>query len=400
MGRLGDGLRLVEEWRLRICGANEDRVKQTNLSVLILLMFSTCWMPASVRRSAWHTSNNGDRVNIYTLEDSELRIRLTNYGARIVSVEAPDRRGKRSDVVLGFDNAGQYLDDPKSFFGATVGRYANRLAGGSFFLEGHVYHVPLNNNANAMHGGPRGFSTKLWEGRSVGASGVEFTLVSPDGDMGFPGTLKVRVRYTLTGKSLRIDYAATTSKATVINLTNHTYFNLGGEDSGSVLKERLLLTADRYTPIDGSLIPTGEIASVSGTPFDFRLLTSIGERIGQPNEQLEKARGYDHNLVLNGRPGEIRKAAFVIDPASGRTLTVLTTEPGVQFYSGNFLNGSVRGYSGKPYEKHAGFCLETQHFPDSPNHANFPSTTLLPGERYRSTTVFIFGVAGKDSLGD
>jgi len=229
---------------------------------------------------------------------------------------------------------------------------------------------------------------------------VEFTLLSPDGDMGFPGTLKASVRYTLTGKSLRIDYTATTSKPTVINLTNHTYFNLGGEDSGSILHEKLLLNADRYTPVDGSLIPTGEIPSVSGTPFDFRHLTSIGERIAQGDEQLERAGGYDHNLILNGRSGEIRRAAFVIDPASGRTLTVLTTEPGVQFYSGNFLNGSIRGYSEKLYQKHAGFCLETQHFPDSPNHENFPSTTLLPGKRYHSTTVFTFGVAREYPPGD
>jgi aldose 1-epimerase len=210
--------------------------------------------------------------------------------------------------------------------------------------------------------------------------------------MGFPGELKASVRYTLKGESLRIDYTATTSRPTVLNLTNHTYFNLQGEASGDVLKEKLLLNADRYTPIDGSLIPTGEVATVEGTPFDFRKMTPIGQRINDSNDQLRNAGGYDHNFVLNGRSGEMHKAAFASDPVSGRTLTVLTTEPGVQFYSGNFLNGSVKGYTGKPYGKYAGFCLETQHFPDSPNHANFPSTTLLPGKTYRSTTVFIFGV--------
>ena len=375
-------------------------MKPTYLPVVILLTLSTCWMRASVKRTIWHTSTNGNRVNLYTVEDRELRVRLTDYGARIVSIEAPDRDGRRTDIVLGFDDAAQYLDDPRAYFGATVGRYANRLAKGSFSLEGRDYHVPLNNNANAMHGGPQGFSTKLWRGSTVSKDSVEFTLTSPDGDMGFPGTLNVRILYTLKGNSLRIDYFGTTDKATVINLTNHTYFNLEGEGSGDVLKERLLLNADHYTPIDSSLIPTGEIATVSGTPFDFRSLITIGKRIGQADDQLHKAGGYDHNLILNGPTGELRRAAYAVDPPSGRTLTVLTTEPGIQFYSGNFLNGSVRGYSGRPYEKYAGFCLETQHFPDSPNHVDFPSTTLLPGQMYRSTTIFVFGVTGKVSSGD
>ena len=375
-------------------------MKPTYLLVVTLLTLSTCWVRASVKCTIWHASTNGDRVNLYTLEDRQLRVRLTDYGARIVSIEAPDRDGRRSDIVLGFDNATQYLDDPRAYFGATIGRYANRLAKGSFSMEGRVYHVPLNNNANAMHGGPQGFSTKLWKGSAVSKDSVEFTLISPDGDMGFPGTLNVRILYTLKGNSLRIDYFGTTDKATVVNLTNHTYFNLEGEGSGDVLKERLLLNADHYTPIDSSLIPTGEIAAVSGTPFDFRSLTAIGKRIGQGDDQLEKAGGYDHNLILNGPTGELRRAAFAVDPLSGRTLTVLTTEPGVQFYSGNFLNGSVRGYSGRRYEKYAGFCLETQHFPDSPNHDNFPSTALLPEQKYHSTTVFVFGVAGKVSTGD
>lgn len=362
-----------------------------------LLLFSTCCAQAAVKQAAWSTTSDGHRVEIYTLDNDQLRIRLTDYGARIVSIEAPGRDGKRADIVLGFNNAAQYLADPKAYFGATIGRYANRLAKGSFVLDSHVYHVPLNNNGNAMHGGPQGFSTKIWKGTVLGQNSVEFTLVSPDDDMGFPGELTVRVRYTLTGKSLRIHYTATTNRATVLNLTNHTYFNLRGEGSGDILQEKLRLDADRFTPINASLIPTGEIAPVEGTPFDFRKITPIGQRINQANDQLSKAGGYDHNFVLNGEPGEMRKAAFAFDPVTGRTLTVFTTEPGVQFYSGNFLNGTVRGYTGKLYEKHAGFCLETQHFPDSPNHANFPSTALFPGKAYLSTTVFVFGIRAKDS---
>ena len=357
-----------------------------------LLLLSMCSMRAAVKRTIWSTTYDGHRIDLYTLDDSRLHVQLTNAGARIVSIQAPDRDGKRKDIVLGFNNAVPYLADPKAYFGATIGRYANRLSKGTFVVEGRTYHVPLNNNGNAMHGGPKGFSTRVWKGKILGRSSIEFTLTSPDGEMGFPGELKASVRYTLKGESLRIDYTATTSRPTVLNLTNHTYFNLQGEASGDVLKEKLLLNADRYTPIDGSLIPTGAVAAVEGTPFDFRKMTPIGQRINDSNDQLRNAGGYDHNFVLNGRSGEMHKAAFASDPVSGRTLTVLTTEPGVQFYSGNFLNGSVKGYTGKPYGKYAGFCLETQHFPDSPNHANFPSTTLLTGKTYRSTTVFIFGV--------
>jgi aldose 1-epimerase len=317
-----------------------------------------------------------------------------------VSLEAPDRSGQRSNIVLGFNNAAQYLADPKAYYGATIGRYANRLAKGSFVLAGQVEHVPQNNNGNAMHGGPKGFSTRMWKGNAIGQTAVEFALESPNGDMGFPGDLKVRVRYTLIGKSLRIDYTATTNRTTVLNLTNHTYFNLQGEGSGTILNEKLRLEADRYTPIDSSLIPTGEIVPVAGTPLDFRKLTPIGQRIDQDDDQLRKAGGYDHNFVLAGSSGRLRKAAFVFDPVSGRTLTVFTTEPAVQFYSGNFLNGTVRGYAGKLYQKYAGFCLETQHFPDSPNHSDFPSTVLRPGETYRSTTVLIFGSEDNNPSGD
>jgi len=356
------------------------------------LLLSTCNARAAIQQVAWGTTSDGARVDRYTLEDADLRVQLTNYGARIVSIDTPDREGRRLDIVLGFHDAEPYIEEPKGYFGATVGRYANRLAKGTFCLDEHLYHVPLNNNGNAMHGGPQGFASKAWKGTIAGPASVAFELVSPDGDMGFPGELKVSVRYTLEGKSLRMDYTATTNKATVINLTNHTYFNLRGEGSGDILGEKLQLNADFYTPVNAMLIPTGEVASVSGTPFDFQVLTPIGQRINEENEQLAKAGGYDHNFVLNSHAGELRQAAFAVDPVSGRTLTVLTTEPAVQFYSGNVLNGTLRGYSGRAYDKFGAFCLETQHFPDSPNHANFPTTRLLPGQKFHSTTVFRFGV--------
>jgi aldose 1-epimerase len=351
-------------------------------------------MRGAVKTETWGKTQAGDPVALYTLENAMLRVQLTEYGARIVRVEAPDRQKKMADVVLGYNNLAQYVSDPKDYFGAIVGRYGNRIAKGTFSLSGETYHVPLNNNGNALHGGTEGFSTKVWKGRVVGENKVEFTLVSPDGDMGFPGTLTVHVVYTLAADRLRIDYAATTTKATVVNLTNHSYFNLAGENSGDILHQELRIDADKFTPIDPTLIPTGKLASVGDTPFDFRKSKAIGKDIEAGGEQLRRAGGYDHNFVLNSKSGSLREAARAIDPMSGRTLTVLTTQPGVQFYSGNFLDGSVIGFSGQPYKQHAGFCLETQHFPDSPNHPNFPSTVLRRGEKFASTTEFVFGVSG------
>jgi aldose 1-epimerase len=352
-------------------------------------------MRAQVSTKVWGATPEGQPVKLFTLSDSVLRVRLTGFGARIVSVEAPARDGRMDDVVLGYNDLANYVSDPKDYFGAIVGRYGNRIHAGTFALEGKTYHVPLNNNGNALHGGPQGFSSREWVGRPVGNNKVEFTLVSPDGDMGFPGRLTAHVTYTLTGNRIRIDYEATTTKATVVNLTNHSYFNLAGQASGDVLEQKLRIDADSITPVDATLIPTGALESVQGTPFDFRTATAIGARIGAGSEQLKRAGGYDHNFVLTGPAGTLRAVAWAEDPASGRTLTVLTTEPGVQFYSGNFLNGSAKGFTGQPYQKHAGFCLETQHFPDSPNHPNFPSTVLRPGHTLHSSTVFEFGVAGK-----
>ncbi len=346
---------------------------------------------AAVTSAPWGTSD-GKPVELYTLTDSDLTVRITNYGAHIVSIEAPDRTGKRADVILGFKNLAGYQADSKTYMGSVVGRYGNRIANGTFKLDGATYHIPTNDHGNALHGGTSGFDRKVWTGTKT-ADGVELTLVSPDGDMGFPGQFTVHVRYTLEGKSLKIDYSATTTKPTVFNITNHTYFNLGGENSGDILKDTIQINADRITPVNATLIPTGQLAPVAGTPFDFRQPMAIGAHINDANDQLKIAGGYDHNFVINsGGPGP-HLAAKVVDPSSGRTLTETTTEPGVQFYSGNFLEGSLTGVGGAQYAKHAGLCLETQHFPDSPNQPNFPSTTLRPGQTMHSETVFTFGVS-------
>ena len=347
---------------------------------------------ASVVKAPWGKTAAGQPVSIYTLADADISVRITTYGAHVVSIEAPDRSGAKADVVLGYKNLRGYEADKKTYFGAIVGRYGNRIAHGSFMLDGKTYHIPLNDGPNALHGGTVGFDKKVWQGQTL-SNGVEMSLVSPNGDMGFPGQLTVHVRYTLEGRSLHIEYSATTTAPTVLNLTNHSYFNLAGEGHGTILNEVLMINADRYTPVDATLIPTGRLAPVAGTPFDFRKPTAIGARIGENNQQLKFAGGYDQNFVLNGASGEQpRLAARAFDPGSGRTLTVTTTQPGVQFYSGNFLNGSNVGISGVAYQKHAGFALETQHFPDSPNHPSFPSTELSPGQTFHSTTVLTFGV--------
>lgn len=362
---------------------------KTTVAVMSMLAASSL-AHGAVTSATWGTAD-GKPVELYTLADADLTVKITNYGAHVVSIEAPDRDGKRADVVLGFKDLAGYQADAKTYMGSVVGRYGNRIAKGAFSLNGKTYTIPANDHGNALHGGTIGFDRKVWQGEKT-ANGVELTLVSPDGDMGFPGQLTAHVRYTLEGKSLKIDYTATTTRPTVLNLTNHSYFNLGGEGSGEVLNETVMLNADRYTPVDQTLIPTGELAPVAGTPFDFRKPMPIGAHIGDTNDQLRIAGGYDHNFVINGTGGGLHLAAKVVDPASGRSLTVMTTEPGVQFYSGNFLDGTVTGVSGVAYQKHAGFCLETQHFPDSPNHPSFPSTELKPGQTMRSETVFTFGV--------
>lgn len=348
-------------------------------------------MQAQVTKASFGTTKDGKPVEIYTLKDADLEVKVITYGARIQSIVAPDKQGSRADVVLGFaDIAGYESENP--YFGAVVGRYGNRIAKGQFSIDGKTYQVPVNNNGQSLHGGQTGFDKLVWSGKMI-PDGVEMTLVSPDGDQGYPGTLTAHVRYTLHGHDLRLDYSATTDKPTVTNLTNHSYFNLSGEGSGTILQDRMTINADRYTPVSAVQIPTGELAPVTGTPFDFRTAHSIGERIDSDNEQLKLGGGYDHNWVLNGSNGSKKVAARVVDPSSGRTLTVSTTQPGVQFYTGNFLvDGAIIGIGGKPYNKRGAFCLETQHYPDSPNQPAFPTTSLKPGETLRTTTMFSFGV--------
>jgi aldose 1-epimerase len=347
-------------------------------------------MNAEVTKAPFGVARNGNPVDMYTLKSPELQVKLITLGARIQAIDAPDKNGHFADVVLGHPNAASYQDDGGTYFGAVVGRYGNRIAKGQFAVDGKTYHVPVNNNGQSLHGGTDGFDNRIWTAKQF-ADGVEFTLVSPDGDQGYPGELTAHVRYTLTGHDLKIEYSATTTKPTVLNLTNHAYFNLGGEGNGTILNHRLQINADHYTPVDSVLIPTGDLPPVAGTPFDFRTPHAIGERIEATNDQLKIAGGYDHNWVLNGPAGTLRTAAIVTDPSSGRILTVKTTEPGVQFYTGNFIkDGTITGPGGKKYLRRGGFCLETQHYPDSPNHPTFPSTLLRPGQTYHSTTVFSF----------
>jgi aldose 1-epimerase len=347
-----------------------------------------------VTERAFGTLPGGENVSLYTLSNARgMRVAVTNYGGTVVSIHAPDRDGRTADVVLGYVALDGYLK-ASPYFGSIVGRYANRIAKGRFTLDGRTYTLATNNGENALHGGKKGFDKVVWQARpSTTPAGPAVTLsyTSPDGEEGYPGTLKAEVTYTLTDDNeLRIDYAATTDKPTVVNLSNHSYFNLGGPDERDILSHLLTIDADRYTPVDPTLIPTGQLAPVEGTPFDFRKPTPIGSRIEADDEQLRRGRGYDHNFVLNGEAGKLRPVVRLAHGPSGRVMEILTTEPGVQFYSGNFLDGSITGKGGKVYVRRAGLCLETQHYPDSPNHQAFPSTVLRPGERYRSTTIYRF----------
>jgi aldose 1-epimerase len=358
---------------------------------------------ASLNRAPFGHMADGTPVEIFTLSSrAGMEVRTMPYGAAIVSIRVPDRNGAADDVVLGFDTLDDYVTKNR-FFGVVAGRYGNRIAKGRFTLDGKTYALATNNGVNHLHGGVKGFDKVVWSAvpfERDGTVGVVYSHTSPDNDEGYPGALSVRVTYTLSASNaLTVDYDATTDKPTPINLTQHTYFNLAGGGSGDILGHQLTIDADRFTPVDETLIPTGELAPVDGTPFDFRRPMTVGARIGEDHPQLKAGNGYDHNFVLNKTSGgsegpalRPQHAARVVDPKSGRTLDVSTTEPGVQFYSGNGLNGTVTGKSGHIYQRRAGLCLETQHFPDSPNHPNFPSTILRPGERFQSRTVFAFGV--------
>jgi aldose 1-epimerase len=338
---------------------------------------------------------DGAQIDILTLRNaSGMEVRAITYGGIITSLKVPDRNGQMADVALGFDSLAGFLT-PHPFFGAIIGRYGNRIGAAAFTLDGASYTLAKNNGPNNLHGGDKGFDKQVWNAQAVaGRNAIEFTRTSVNGEEGFPGNLAVRVTYELTDTNeLVVDYVATTDKPTPVNLTQHTYFNLAGEGNGDILGHQLTINADRYTPVNDTLIPTGELAPVQGTPFDFRQPTAIGARINDANPQLKNGQGYDHNWVLN-RSGEgLQLAARVLEPTSGRTMEITTTEPGLQFYAGNFLDGTIKGKSGHVYGKRSGFCLETQHYPDSPNKPEFPSTILRPGQEYKSKTVFAFGVA-------
>ncbi|MFR0352386.1 aldose epimerase family protein [Streptomyces sediminimaris] len=340
--------------------------------------------------------DDGTKVYRWSLENGGTRLKVLSYGGIVQSLEIPDRHGRHANVALGYDNLAAYVAGT-TFFGATIGRYGNRIAKGQFTLDGKKYQLNVNDGENSLHGGAKGFNTKVWdvEGFTSGSDvGLHLYYTSVDGEMGYPGTLRTKVTFTLNRHGdWRIDYEATTDKPTVVNLTNHTYWNLAGEGSGSIEDHELTIAASRYTPTDTGLIPTGELAPVAGTPFDFRRCKPVGRDIRAGHPQQVRAKGFDHNWVLDkgvtARPEHI---ATLRDPRSGRTLRIATDQPGVQFYSGNFLDGSLVGTSGRTYRQGDGMCLETQHFPDSPNEPSWPSTVLRPGQTYRTTTVHSFGV--------
>jgi aldose 1-epimerase len=357
-------------------------------ALVIALLMMTAATQAQVTKKDFGKTPDGKTVEMFTIKDGPMEADVITYGGILQSLRVPDKQGKVSDIVLGFDSAEEYEQGNKAFFGAIIGRYGNRIAGGKFQLDGKTYQIPRNDGNNALHGGSKGFDKVLWNGKII-PHGVELTYVSPDGEMGFPGTLTAVVRYTLAGKDLKIEYSATTDKDTVVNLTNHSYFNLAGEGNGDILKDEVKINASRYTPVDANLIPTGELAPVQDTPFDFRKLTAVGARIDANNEQLKLAHGYDHNWVLDSS-GKLAEAAQVYEATSGRVMHVLTDQPGVQFYTGNFLDGTIKGKGGKVYGHRAALCLETQHFPDSPNHPSFPTTELKPGQKYHTVTIFRF----------
>jgi len=341
-------------------------------------------------------SVQGNSVEVYTLTNAHgLEVRATNYGGIIVSLRVPDKHGRLDDVVLGFDKLQGYLDN-KPYFGAIIGRYANRIAAARFTLDGVRYSLAANNGPNSLHGGNQGFDKAIWKAEPFENSkgvGLTFNYTSKDGEEGYPGNLHVKVTYTLDNQDeLTFDYEATTDKATPVNLTQHTYFNLAGEGRGDILGHELRLNADRFTPVDKTLIPTGELRAVKNTPLDFTKPATMGARINESDEQLTLAHGYDHNFVIRRSGTGLELAAHVHEPGTGRVLEVYTTEPGVQFYTGNFLDGTITGKQGHVYKQHFGFALETQHFPDSPNHPEFPSTILKPGQVYRSQTIYKFSV--------
>lgn len=369
---------------------------KTSAAIIVIMFFvNGCASIGGVKTTDF------DSIKLYHLKNkSGTEIKITNYGATVTSIKVADRNGDFADIALGYDRVEDYINAvDKPYFGSIVGRYGNRIAKGEFTLDGNTYSLATNNGVNHLHGGVIGFDKVVWDAKAIkgkGFSGVELTYLAKDREEGYPGNLDIKVTYKLTDDNeLAIDYYAVTDKATPVNLTNHTYFNLAGEGNGTILGQELMINADNYTPVDETLIPLGKNVSVKGTPFDFTTAKKIGRDIAKKNKQLKFGGGYDHNFVLNKKTDGMTLAASVYEPSSGRFMEVLTEEPGIQFYCGNFLDGRLKGKSGGPYVYRGGFCLETQHYPDSPNQANFPSTILRPGQTYKTKTVYRFSV--KDS---
>ncbi len=379
-------------------------MKNLTLIILLITLFAcgnespnknvTIYQPVLIDTSDFNGMVKGKKVLLFTLKNkSGITSQITNFGGRVVSLWTPDKNGSFEDIVLGYDHFQSYQGSHESYFGAIIGRYGNRIGNGAFQLNGKKYQLHRNNGTNHLHGGGKGFDAAVWDARQLNDQQLELTYLSPSGEEGYPGNLSIKVLYSLTDENeLKIEYWATTDAPTLINLTNHSYFNLQGAGNGYIANHTLKINADHYTPVDSTLIPTGEIASVEGTPMDFRKPIFIGKRIDDDFEQLEFGKGYDHNWVLNKKNNQLSLAAEVSEPNSGRTMEVYTNEPGLQFYTGNFLDRNNKGKNGKPYHRRSAFCLETQHFPDSPNHDNFPTTVLNPGEEYYSICVYKFGV--------
>lgn len=371
-----------------------------SLFFLVLISLLSCkeksqnYIP--VNRTDFQIEHNGKAIDLYTLENSQgMKVQITNYGGKVVSILVPDRNGELGDVSLGYETASEYLNGIASL-GATMGRYANRIANAQFTLNDSTYYLDKNNGENSIHGGDEGFRYQVWDARKIDDQTLELSYFSEDGEGGYPGNLTVNVIYKVTEENeLKLEYSARTDKPTVINLTNHTFFNLAGEGKGSVLNHTLYVNANQYTPVNSVAIPTGELRDVTGTPFDFTTPTRIGARIDEDNEQLKFVGGYDHNFVLNKDPDELALAARLSEPTTGRVMEVYTTEPGLQVYTANSLTGEGNqiGKGGHAYGPRSAICLETQHFPDAPHHPNFPSTVLVPGEEYRSTTIYKFSVS-------
>ncbi|MCU4163491.1 aldose epimerase family protein [Carboxylicivirga caseinilyticus] len=373
-------------------------MKKLVFALMIASIFASCSKKTDnvilINEASFSTIYNGEAVKLYTLKNNTGMVtQITNLGGRVVNLWVPDKKGNYADVSLGYNTADEYLNNPETFYGALIGRYGNRIGNAQFVIEEDTFKLSQNDGVNTLHGGPTGFFDRVWSATPIGENKLELTYTSVDGEEGYPGNLEVKVVYELTDKNeLKIEYFATTDKPTHVNLTNHTYFNLGGEASGTINDHLMMINADAYTPVDAGLIPTGELAPVEGTPFDFRQLTAIGARVDADDEQLKKGGGYDHNWVLNKAEDGLTLAATLKEPVSGRVMDVYTNEPGIQFYGGNFMDGKYPGKYGKTLNYREALCLETQHFPDTPNKPEFPSTLVNPGDEYYSICIYAFRV--------